>query len=128
MPLQRHECSVQYALIGACQDEGYVWADEPRQVIGGNVDYACDYIARHFNGVEVFKPKGTYMLFADCTKWCEEHVRTLDELKKAAWDVGVAVRDERAFYGSCHLRINPALPLSRVQEAFARLDKYIFNA
>ena len=44
------------------------------------------------------------------------------------WDVGVAVQDGRAFHGPCHLRINLALPLSRVQEAFDRLDKYVFNA
>ena len=40
----------------------------------------------------------------------------------------MAVQDGRAFHGPCHLRINLALPLSRVQEAFDRLDKYVFNA
>lgn len=28
----------------------------------------------------------------------------------------------------CAIRMNLALPLSRVKEAFARLDKYVFNA
>lgn len=31
------------------------------------------------------------------------------------------------FHGPCAIRMNPALSLSRVQEAFARLDKYVFN-
>jgi|GEM_PF-2215479 len=34
----------------------------------------------------------------------------------------------RMFHGSCHIRLNLALPLSRVVEAFARMDKYVFNA
>ncbi len=116
-----------YALLGAYQPEGYIWADELRQVITGNVEYACDYIAQHFDGVEVSKPEGTYMLFADCSKWCEKHGKTLDEVEQAAWDVGVAIQDGRMFHGPCHLRINLALPLSRVKEAFGRLDQYVFN-
>ena len=31
------------------------------------------------------------------------------------------------FHGPCALRVNLALPLSRVKEAFARMDKYVFN-
>jgi len=117
-----------HALVGAYSDEGNVWVDELRQVLTENVDYACDYIEKHFEGVEVFKPQGTYMLFIDCTQWCEKHGKTIDEVKKAGWDVGVAWQDGRAFHGPCHLRINLALPLSRVKEAFDRMDKYVFNA
>lgn len=117
-----------HGLIGAYQDEGYAWTDELNRVLAGNVDWACDYIARHFEGVEVSKPQGTYMLFADCTKWCQAHGKTIGELEKAAWDVGAAIQDGRMFHGPCHVRINLALPLERVQEAFRRLDKYVFNA
>lgn len=52
-----------HALIGAYKPEGYEWVDELRQVITGNVDYACEYIRTHFEGVEVSRPQGTYMLF-----------------------------------------------------------------
>ena len=117
-----------YALIGAYKPEGQEWVDELRQVLTGNVNYACEYIRDHFEGVEVIRPQGTYLLFLDCTKWCRTHGKTLDELEKACWDVGVAVQDGRMFHGPCHLRMNLALPLSRVQEAFARLDRYVFNA
>ena len=117
-----------HALIGAYKDEGHEWVDELRQVITGNVDYACKYIADHFEDVTVSRPQGTYMLFLDCTAWCEAHGKTIDEVEKAAWDVGVALQDGRMFHGPCHLRVNLALPLSRVQEAFHRLDKYVFNA
>ena len=116
-----------HALIGAYQPEGYEWLDQLRQVLTGNVEFACDYIARHFPGVEVSKPQGTYMLFLDCTKWCEAHGKTIDQLEKAGWNVGVAWQDGRMFHGPCAIRMNLALPLSRVQEAFDRLDKYVFN-
>lgn len=117
-----------HALIGAYQPEGYEWLDELREVITGNIDYACSYIQTHFDGVSVSRPEGTYMLFVDCSEWCEKHGKTIEDIEQAAWDVGVACQDGRMFHGPCHLRINLALPLSRVQEAFDRLDKYVFNA
>ena len=117
-----------HALIGAYKPEGYEWVDELRQVLTGNVNYACDYIAQHFEGVKVSMPQGTYMLFLDCTDWCARHGKTIQELQKAGWDVGVAWQDGRAFHGPCHIRMNLASPLSRIQEAFHRLDKYVFNA
>ncbi len=116
-----------YALMGGYQEEGHQWVDELRQVIGGNVDYACDFIAKNWPGVEVFKPQGTYMLFVDCTAWCEAHGKTLTEVLAACHDVGVMVQDGRAFHGPCHIRMNLALPLSRVQEAFRRMDEFVFG-
>ncbi len=117
-----------HALIGAYKPEGYEWADELCQVISENVNYACDYIKDHFEGVKVSKPEGTYMLFLDCTEWCEKHGKTIEELEKAGWDVGVAWQDGRMFHGPCSIRLNLALPLERVKEAFRRMDTYVFNA
>ena len=117
-----------YGLIGAYTPEGQAWLEELKQVLWENVRYACDYIETHFAGVTVSRPQGTYMLFVDCTRWCESHRKTIDEVLKACHDVGVAVQDGRQFHGNCHLRMNLALPLSRVQEAMDRLDKYVFNA
>ena len=117
-----------YALIGAYRDEGIAWLEELRQVLNGNVNFACDYIRGHFPGVTVSRPQGTYMLFLDCTEWCRAHEKSLDDVLKAAWAVGVAFQDGRPFHGPCHIRVNLALPLSRVQEAFRRLDQYVFNA
>ena len=117
-----------HALIGAYKPQGQEWVDELRQVLTGNVDYAFDYIRQHFRGVELSKPQGTYMLFLDCTQWCKDHDLGLDQLLKRAWDVGVAVQDGRQFKAPCAIRMNLALPLSRVQEAMGRLDRYVFNA
>ena len=115
-----------HALIGAYKPEGYEWVDELKQVLTKNVAYACDYIENHFEGIRVSRPQGTYMLFLDCTDWCNAHDKTIDELLKIGWDIGVAWQDGRAFHGPCHIRMNLALPLSRVQEAFDRLQKYVF--
>ena len=117
-----------HALIGAYKPEGYEWVDELLHVLTANADYACGYISSRFDGVSLSRPQGTYMLVLDCTGWCAEHGKDIGELIKAGWDVGVAWQDGRAFNGECHIRMNLALPASRVQEAFARLDKYVFNA
>ena len=117
-----------HALIGAYKPEGYEWLEELKQVIAENVDFACDYIAKHFEGVTVSKPQGTYMLFIDCKDWLEKHGKTMDQLMQAGWDVGVVWQDGRAFHGQTHIRLNLASPLSRVREAFERLDKFVFNA
>lgn len=116
-----------HALTAAYTPEGQAWLDELRQVLTGNVDYACEYIAKRFQGVKVSRPQGTYMLFLDCTDWCAAHGTTIDQLERLGWDVGVAWQDGRMFHGPCHIRVNLALPLSRVQEAFDRLDKFVFN-
>ena len=92
------------------------------------MDFACDYIAKHFEGVTVSKPQGTYMLFIDCKDWLEKHGKTMDQLMQAGWDVGGVWQDGRAFHGQTHIRLNLASPLSRVREAFERLDKFVFNA
>ena len=115
-----------YALIGAYSPEGYVWVDELLKVLGQNIDYACSFIEDRLPGVEVSKPEGTYMLFADCSQYCARTGKSLDDVLNAAWKVGVAIQDGRPFHGDCHTRINLALPLSRVKEAFDRLETYVF--
>lgn len=117
-----------HALIGAYRPEGYEWADELCETLTGNVDFACDYIAKHFEGVHVTKPEGTYMLFVDCTDWCAAHGKTIQDVEKACWAVGAAVQDGVMFHGPCHLRINLASPRARIEEAFHRMDRYVFNA
>ena len=117
-----------HALMGAYKPEGYEWADELCEVLTGNIDFACDYIANHFEGVKVAKPEGTYMLFVDCTDWCAAHGKTIEDVEQACWDVGVAIQDGRMFHGPCHLRMNLASPRSRIEEAFRRMDRYVFNA
>lgn len=116
-----------HALIGAYKDEGYKWVDDLCVTLSENVDYACSYINEHFDGVSAARPQGTYMVFMDCGEWLEKHNMTLQELVKSGWDVGVAWQDGTHHGGTTHIRLNLALPFSRVKEAFYRMDRYVFN-
>ena len=117
-----------HALIGAYQSQGYEWVDELNQVLAGNIEYFCNYVDEHFAGVSYSRPQGTYMVFLDCTEWCREHGRDIQWLLDEGARVGVGYQDGRPFHGPCHIRVNLALPLSRVREACERLDRYVFNA
>ena len=115
-----------YALMGAYTPEGEEWVEELRQVLTRNAAYALEFIESRFQGVSAAMPQGTYMVFMDCKEWLETHGKTLDELLKMGWDVGVAWQDGRQHGGDTHIRLNLALPFSRVEEAFARMEKYVF--
>lgn len=115
-----------YALIGAYKPEGYEWVDELCQVLTENVNYAYDFIKENFEGVELAKPEGTYMLLLDCTKYCEKTGKTIDEVLKAGAAVGVMWQDGRPFHSPCGIRVNLALPTERVKEAMRRLKEYVF--
>ncbi len=115
-----------HALIGAYSQEGARWLDELNQVLSENVNYAYDFIRKKIPGVSLAKPEGTYMLYLDCQEWCETHSKTMDELLHAGWDVGVTWQDGRPFHRPYAIRMNLAVPTSRVREGFDRLVKYVF--
>ena len=115
-----------HALMAAYSKEGRAWTDELNEVLTENIDYACAYIRSRFNGVTVCRPQGTYMLFIDCTEYCAHSGKTIEEVLHAGWDVGVGWQDGRAFHGPCHIRVNLALPKSRLEEALNRLEQYVF--
>ena len=117
-----------YALIGAYSEEGREWLGELLQVLRQNCDYAYDYITTHFQGVSLARAEGTYMLYLDCSEWLKAHGLTCDELLRRGYEVGVYWQDGRPFHMENSIRMNLALPSSRVEEAFRRLDQYVFNA
>ena len=114
-----------HALLGAYSPDGAAWVDELNETLSGNVRYACEQI-RQWKGISVQPPQGTYMLFLQCEAWCREHGKPLDDLLKAGTDVGVAWQDGRLFEDPWGIRMNLALPLFKVKEAFERLNKYVF--
>ena len=116
-----------HALVGAYRPEGYEWVDELNQVLAGNIEYFCTYAEKHWKGVAFSRPQGTYMVFLDCTEWCRQHGRDIQWLLDEGARVGVGYQDGRPFHGPCHIRVNLALPLSRVREACDRLDRYVFG-
>ena len=123
-----NSCNVlsMHALIGAYCKEGEKWVDELCEVLEENVNYAYNYIREHFTGVSLAKPQGTYMLYLDCVGWCKMHNKSLDDLLRAGYEVGVIWQDGRPFHRPYAIRMNLALPYSLVEEAFERLNKYVF--
>lgn len=115
-----------HALLGAYTPEGETWVDELCETLSGNIRCACEQI-RSWTGVTVQQPQGTYMLFLDCREWCKNNRKTLDELLKMGTDVGVAWQDGRQFEYPWGIRMNLALPRDKVQEAFERLNRYVFD-
>ena len=116
-----------HALIGCYSQEGRRWVDELRTVLSKNVNYAADHIEQFYEGITLSKPQGTYMLYLDCETYCCKKGITLDTLLKVGWDVGVAWQDGRPFHGPYAIRMNLASPFSRIEEAFERLDQYVFE-
>ena len=114
------------ALVGAFSEEGEVWTDEMIETVSGNIEYACDFIRDNFPGVEVMRPQGTYMLYLDCAQWCEAHGIDIHELQARGVHCGVIWQDGEAFLRKDTIRMNLALPHSRLVEAFERLKKYVF--
>ncbi|MCD7806292.1 MAG: aspartate aminotransferase, partial [Lachnospiraceae bacterium] len=116
-----------YALMGAYGEEGQEWVDELCQVLTENVNYGYDFITSNFDGVTLSKPQGTYMLYLDCSQWCREHGMSVEELLKEGIRVGVIWQDGRPFKQPDTIRMNLAVPFSMLQDAFDRLDRYVFR-
>lgn len=110
-----------HALIGAYKLEGYEWVDELCQVLTENVDYACDFFKNEFDGIEISKPEGTYMIFPDFTNWCEKYGKTIDDVFKAGVYEGVIWQRGSMFHGANCIRMNLALPHSKLIEAMDRI-------
>ncbi|MDD5858946.1 MAG: aminotransferase class I/II-fold pyridoxal phosphate-dependent enzyme [Eubacteriales bacterium] len=117
----------EHALIGAYSDEGEDWLNQLLPVLSENVNYAADFVRDHFEGVTTFRTEGTYMMLLDCTEWLKVHDKTIGELLKAGWDVGVGWQDGRQFAAPTSIRLNLASPHSQIVKAFERMDRYVFN-
>lgn len=123
-----NECNVlsMHALIGAFSPEGEEWAKQMCRAVDKNHAYACEFIQKHFPGVQVMRPQGTYMLFLDCGKWCGEHGVSIRELQLRGVRVGVIWQNGEDFIYPDSIRMNLALPLSQLEKAMDRLKNYVF--
>ena len=115
-----------YALVGGYTG-GTEYVEELIKVIKKNQEHAYDVVKSWGDLVGIQKPQGTYVMFFDFTKFCEERGKTMDEVLARCVSVGVICQDGRPFHGPCHARFNFACPYGSVVEAFARLDKYLIK-
>lgn len=125
-----NHCNVlsMHALIGAYSAQGAQWVDALCGVLSKNAKDAYDFMTENFDGVSLARPQGTYMLYLNCKNWCQKNGRTMDELLRAGVSVGVIWQDGRPFGDPWSIRINLALPHSRVMQAMHRLRQYVFCA
>ena len=115
-----------HSLIGGFSAEGEEWVDEMIKVIDRNLSYAVDFIEKNFEGVRVMKPQGTYMLYLDCGDWCRTHGVSIEELQRRGVKCGVIWQNGEDFCMKDTIRMNLALPMTRLTEAMERLKKYAF--
>ncbi len=115
-----------HALIGAYTEDGLEWKNELCEVLEENCRFAVDFINERLRGCSAAAVEGTYMIFMDCGEYCKQTGKSLDEVLKAGWEVGVAYQDGRKCAADNFIRINCALPKDRVIDAFERLEKYVF--
>lgn len=123
-----NSCNVlsMHALVGAYSPEGEAWCEEMIRTVDGNFAYACGFIKENFPGVKLMRPQGTYMLFLDCHDWCAASGVSIGELQRRAVRAGVIWQNGEDFVWPETIRMNLALPLSRLEEAMERLKAYAF--
>ena len=123
-----NSCNVlsMHALVGAYSPEGEAWCEEMIRTVDGNFAYACGFIKENFPGVNLMRPQGTYMLFLDCHDWCAANGVSIGELQRRAVRAGVIWQNGEDFVWPETIRMNLALPLSRLEEAMERLKAYAF--
>jgi cystathionine beta-lyase len=114
-----------HGLIGGYRD-GEQWVEEMIATIDENLRYACNFIGENFPGVKVMRPQGTYMLYLDCGDYCREKGISIGEVQAKGVRCGVIWQNGEAFMWPDTIRMNLALPKSRLVEAFDRLKKYVF--
>src|SRR5699024_1190865 len=49
----------------AAYTEGKAWLDELLPYLKNNIDFTCDFFAKHLPKVRVMKPQGTYLIWLD---------------------------------------------------------------
>ena len=114
-----------HALVGGYRDSED-WCDEMIAAVAENVDYACSFIETNFPGVRVSRPQGTYMLYLDCGDYCRAHGVTIREIQEKGVRCGVIWQNGEDFFWPDSIRMNLALPKSRLVEAMDRLKTYAF--
>ena len=115
-----------HALLGAYSPEGARWLDELRTVLYGNLKYVKAFMETNFEGVSMFLPEGTYMLFLNCRGWCDAHGVPMETLLKRGVEAGVIWQNGADFGNADCIRLNVALPFSLVEEAMQRLKERVF--
>ena len=114
-----------FAIIAAIAafNEGEAWLDELREYLFENKKVVANFIKEHNLPVKLLPSNATYLLWLDCSAFCEDSSEFMNFLRDKArlWlNDGNAYRGDRFF-----LRMNIATQKSRVIEGLNRLKNGI---
>ena len=114
-----------YAMIGAYSEAGEEWLNQLLDVLTENVSIAYDRLSAH-SGITLMKPEGTYLLYPYVGEWEKSRGVDHETLIRRGVERGVIWINGDGFGVPDTIRINAAVPKSKVIEAFDRLDEYAF--
>ena len=111
---------------GAAYSGGHEWLDALTGYIEGNVNYVIDYCRELIPEIIPVRPEATYMIWLDCKKLG----MTGKELRKFFINkAGVGMNEGSEFGpgGEGFMRMNVAMPRSRVEKAMQQIEKAILH-
>ncbi|MCR5664208.1 MAG: aminotransferase class I/II-fold pyridoxal phosphate-dependent enzyme [Oscillospiraceae bacterium] len=110
----------------AAYEQGAEWLEELCAVVDANAARACEALRAMAPGLRVMRPQGTYMLFVETGAWCARHGVEPLELLRRGIEVGVIWQNGEDFIWPASIRLNLALPASRLETALERLREHVF--
>lgn len=117
-------CSLGIIAYDVAYTECDYYADQVREYLGKNIDYAVRYFAEKIPQITTYKPEATFLLWLDCKKLGlsqPELVSFFVEKAKVACNSGTDFGTE----GEGFMRMNLGCPLSVVQEALGRIERAV---
>lgn len=105
--------------LKAAYQEGKPWLTALLAYLKGNMDLACDHIARRLPRVRSTAPESTFLLWLDCRGLLLDDAA----LRQRLIDAGLGLSPGTQFgpEGSGFMRMNVALPRAQLTEALDRL-------
>ncbi|MDR2199433.1 MAG: pyridoxal phosphate-dependent aminotransferase [Deltaproteobacteria bacterium] len=113
--------------INACRaayERGEAWFEELKRYLEKNIAYTSDFFRANLEKIELVKPEGSYLLWADFSRLKIAHE---EMMKRLVFEAGVWFSDGLSFgeAGRGFLRINVASPLKTVSAALERLAAFV---
>ena len=103
-------------------NQGDKWLDNLLRYLEANVDFAVDFINENIDGIEVWRPEGTFLLWLNFEKTGLTHEQIQ---KKLIYEAKLGLNDGLTFGRQGHkfFRMNIAAPRAIVQQALSNLKK-----
>jgi cystathionine beta-lyase len=108
----------------AAYSGGHEWLDALTGYIEGNVNYVIDYCREFIPEIIPVRPEATYLIWLDCRKLGMTGIELRDFFAAKA-GVGLNEGSEFGPGGEGFMRMNVAMPQSRVKKAMQQIEKAI---